>query len=230
MWITTTVLLYHHSKKIGKIRYWLIVALPLIFYFSQFVIANSQISSLLIRLNPFLSVIILKILYSMSLPIGGLFFGTAFWIMARHVGKDSKIGRNYLMLCAYGIIFIFITNQIGISQLNFPPFGIFNAAFIGLASYIMFIGFYSSVISASIDKKILDSIRISAFQKTKFLDSIAEAHRSQEIINDLLAIVNEEEEKIENDTGIESSLSEEETKAYLEEVLLEIKNSNINKI
>lgn len=230
MWITTTVLLYHHSKKIGKIRYWLIVALPLIFYFSQFVIANSQISSLLIRLNPFLSVIILKILYSMSLPIGGLFFGTAFWIMARHVGKDSKIGRNYLMLCAYGIIFIFITNQIGISQLNFPPFGIFNAAFIGLASYIMFIGFYSSVISASIDKKILDSIRISAFQKTKFLDSIAEAHRSQEIINDVLAIVNEEEEKIENDTGIESSLSEEETKAYLEEVLLEIKNSNKNKI
>jgi len=70
----------------------------------------------------------------------------------------------------------------------------------------------------------------AAFQKTKLLDSIAEAHRSQEIINDVLAIVNEEEEKIENDTGIESSLSEEETKAYLEEVLLEIKNSNINKI
>jgi hypothetical protein len=69
------------------------------------------------------------------------------------------------------------------------------------------------------------SIRRATIQKAQFLHSIAEA----EIISHVLKITKSQEEKWKDEVGIESSLSEEETKDYLEKVLLEIKQLKATK-
>ena len=219
MWITTAFLLYHYSKKVGNRKYWLIIAIPLVFYLSQFIFLSTEIFAILINSNPLFYIIALNTVYSMSLPIGGILFAVAFLMMAKTVGKDNPNVQNYLKLSAYGILLIFVASQTTITRLNFPPFGILSISVIGLASYILFIGMYSSAISASIDKELMRSIRRATIQKAQFLHNIAEA----EIISHVLKITKSQEEKWKEEVGIESSLSEEETKDYLEKVLLEIK-------
>ena len=147
MWITTAFLLYHYSKKVGNRKYWLIIAIPLVFYLSQFIFLSTEIFAILINSNPFFYIIALNTVYSMSLPIGGILFAVAFLMMAKTVGKDNPNVQNYLKLSAYGILLIFVASQTTITRLNFPPFGILSISVIGLASYILFIGMYSSAIS-----------------------------------------------------------------------------------
>ena len=95
----------------------------------------------------------------------------------------------------------------------------------GLASYILFIGMYSSAISASIDKRI-NAINPSFYNSKSSISSyITEA----EIISHVLKITKRQEEKRKEEVGMESSLSEEETKDYLEKVLLEVKQLKATK-
>lgn len=225
MWITTAFLLYHHSKKVGNRKYWLVIAIPLVFYLSQFIFLNTDIFSILINSDPFFYIIVLNTVYSMSLPIGGILFAVAFLMMTKTVGKDNPNVQNYLKLSAYGILLIFVASQTTITRLNFPPFGILGISAVGLASYILFIGMYSSAISTSIDKELMRSIRRATIQKAQFLHNIAEA----EIIAHVLKITKRQEEKWKEEVGIESSLSEEETKDYLEKVLLEVKQLKVTK-
>ena len=70
MWITTAFLLYHYSKKVGNRKYWVIIAIPLVFYLSQFIFLSTKIFAVLINSNPFFYIIALNTVYSMSLPIG----------------------------------------------------------------------------------------------------------------------------------------------------------------
>ncbi len=221
MWLTTSFLLYHYSSKMGIRKYWLLVVIPLVFYLSQFIFLNTDIFLPLINSNPFFYIILLNTLYSMSLPIGGALFAISFLTMAKTVGKDNPIVQNYLKFSAYGILLVFIASQTTITRLNFPPFGIMSVSVIGLAAYILFIGLYSSAISASIDRKLLQSIREATIQKARFLHNIAEA----EVIGAVLKVAKNEEEKLKEETGIESSLSEEDTQEYLQKILLEMQKT-----
>jgi hypothetical protein len=57
----------------------------------------------------------------------------------------------------------------------YPPFGLPTISFIGLASYLVLAGIYSSAISAAEDSKLRQSIRNFALKETKLLDSIGMA-------------------------------------------------------
>ena len=69
------------------------------------------------------------------------------------------------------------------------------------------------------------SIRRAAIQKAQFPHNLTEA----EIISHVLKITKRQEEKRKEEVGMESSLSEEETKDYLEKVLLEVKQLKATK-
>jgi len=156
----------------------------------------------------------------LSLPIGGILFGIAFITMAKTIGKDNPKVQYYLKFGAYGVILVFVAMQTTITRLNYPPFGILSISIVGLASYVMFIGLYSSAISTSIDKKLMQTIR-ETISNAKFLHTLAEAEAISQIMN----LATKEEEKFKKETGIESSLTVEETTNYLQMVMQEISES-----
>ena len=84
-------------------------------------------------------------------------------------------------------------------------------------------GIYSSAISVSEDAMLRKSVRKLIVKETKLLDSIATAQMEQEIQNKVLEATKRLSDTLSKETGIESSLQEEDIKRYCKEVLAEIK-------
>jgi len=80
----------------------------------------------------------------------------------------------------------------------------------GLSSYLVLVGIYSSAISVSEDSKLRQSIRKLVLKETKLLDSIGTAQMQGEIESMVLQVTKEQEETLKEQTGVQPSLSEEE--------------------
>jgi hypothetical protein len=98
----------------------------------------------------------------------------------------------------------------------------------GLSSYLLLLGVYSSVISASEDSKLRQSIREFTLAEPKLLDSIGTAHMEQEIQKRVLALTRKNQRNFEEETGIQSSLTDDDMKHYLGQVIEEIKKGRPN--
>jgi hypothetical protein len=92
-----------------------------------------------------------------------------------------------------------------------------------LSCYLIYTGLYSSAISVSQDAGLRQSIRKSAIEEVKFLESMGTAQMKQELQKRVLTIAKENSDIMTEETGVQPSLSEDDMKQYLEEVLKEIK-------
>jgi hypothetical protein len=222
MWSATAILLRSYSERIGKAKYWFVVSIPLVYFISQFLtLFSSQLTSV-IALSP----VLFTLLFVFSKPVGGILFGAAFYSVGRSGTTSSPPGnfvRDYMTLAAYGVVLFFVSSQSTVAQIPYPPFGVIAASFVGLSAYMMFLGLYSSAISVSQDIKLRQSIRRSAIQEVKFLESIGTAQMEQELQKRVLTIAKKNSDNMIEETGVQPSLSEDDMKQYLEEVLKEIK-------
>ena len=131
-----------------------------------------------------------------------------------------------MIISGYGLLLLFISNQaVVLVNIIYPPFGLVTVSFMGLASYMLLLGVYSSAISVSEDSKIRQSIRHVALRDPKLLDSIGIAQMEQEIQKRVLAATRKTQEIMTEETGILSSLSEEDMKLYLQQVIEEVQES-----
>jgi hypothetical protein len=94
-----------------------------------------------------------------------------------------------------------------------------------LSSYLFIIGFYTLAISISHDRSLRQSIRSSALEVSKLLDSIGTAQMEQDIQKRVLTVTRKTQELMIEETGIQSSLSEDDVKLYLQQVIEEVKKS-----
>jgi hypothetical protein len=223
-WIATVLLLRHYSKKLGKIKYWILVTMPLAYFLSQFQPLFLFTFSDLRLSDPVLFGTVYTLLFSMSKPLGGVLFGIAFWIVARRL-KDTKV-KGYLIISAYGMTILFASNQpSALLLVPYPPFGLVTICFMGLASYLLYLGIYSSALSVSEDSRLRQSIRKEALKESqRFLDAIGSAEMEQEIQRKVLRFSKKAKDLMEHETGISTSVDEEDIKRYLEEVLVELKS------
>jgi hypothetical protein len=221
-WIATVLLLRHYSRKLGLTKYWIIVSIPLAYFLSQFQplflysFADMRLS------NPVLFGIIYNLIFSISKPAGGVLFGIAFWIVAKNL--TSKTVKSYMMISAYGMMLLFTVNQpTGLTLTPYPPFGLTSICFMVLAVYLVFLGVYSSATSVSEDSRLRQSIRKIALRESQFLNAIGTAQMEQELQRRVIAIYGNTKNSMLNETGISSSVDENDIKSYLQEILEEVK-------
>jgi hypothetical protein len=79
IWFASVLLLRHYSKKKGRIRFWIIVSIPLVYFLSQFQVVLLNIFTPLRMADPILFSIIYTLIFSAVKPVGGILFGVAFW-------------------------------------------------------------------------------------------------------------------------------------------------------
>jgi hypothetical protein len=166
------------------------------------------------------------LLFVFSKPVGGILFGAAFYSIGRRGTSSSSNGnfvRDYMTFAAYGFVLFFVSSQNTVVQPTYPPFGVIAASFVGLSGFMMFLGLYSSAISVSQDVKLRQLIRRSAAQEVKFLESIGTAQMEQELQKRVLTIAKKNSDNMVEETGVQPSLTENDMKQYLKEVLVEIK-------
>ncbi|WP_186434185.1 hypothetical protein [Candidatus Nitrosocosmicus arcticus] len=223
VWLATVLLLRYYSKKIGTAKYWIIVTAPLFYFLSQFQSIFLNLFDSFRISDPILFGIIFTLIFTMSKPIGGILFGIAFWMASRRVTKYAV--KDYLMVSAFGVVLLFTSNQITILIFApYPPFGLITASLIGLSSYMLLIGIYSSAMSVSRDIELRKFIHTVAEKEAKLLDRIGYAQVEQELATKVIPLVHIKAQNIEQDTGIRTSLTDAEIKQYLDDVLAEVRN------
>lgn len=225
IWGATVMLLRPYSQRLGKFRYWIMVSLPLAFFVSQFIVSSLKLFLPLLSLSPSFFSIFFSLLFALSLPVGGILFGIAFWTLAKSLCPGSAI-RDYMSISAYGFVLFFVSDQTTISIGLYPPFGAATTSVLALSSYMIFIGIYSSSISLSQDSKLRGSIRKSAIAQLKLLESIGTAQMEQELRKRVLLIAKKQSDSMVEETGVQLALSEDDIKQYLDEVIKEIATKN----
>jgi hypothetical protein len=227
IWIATSILLKTYStnymKRIGKVKFWILVSLPLIYYiFSSDFVTNNIFEFLD---NTFdLNYISYISLISLTNPIGGIFFALPFFFMSKNTSNKSL--KFYLLICAVGIMIL-------ISSLDFlffylypyPPFGLSTISNIPLSAYLLLVGIVFSARSISYDKKLLSELNIQIKnQPSAFLKGIGSIEWQNNIEKTIKQI---KIEKLEETTP-SSSLTKEEIHNYIIRVINEMKSDNSN--
>ena len=179
-WFATALLLRNYAKKLGKIKYWIIVTIPLVYFSAQFQPLFPGMFTDFRLSDPYLFNLLYSLFFSVTRPAGAVLFGVAFWVIARAI--DHKIVKYYMMISAYGMMLLFASNQaIVLDIAPYPPFGLATVSYIGLSSYLLLMGVYLSARSVSQDVELRTSIRHSVEHQSRLLETIGRSEMEQEI-------------------------------------------------
>jgi hypothetical protein len=123
-------------------------------------------------------------------------------------------------MAGYGFILFFSGTQASLVNTAYPPFGFATVSSYGIGSYLLLVGLYLSALSVSEDNELRSMIRTSALSESKFLHSIglSAAEREKTIVNDVLDKAKQQQETINEEIGIRTSLSENDIKDYVKEI------------
>ena len=228
-WLATVFLLRNFSKKFGRFRYLVVLAIPLVYFLSQFQLVFLSLFDQFRAADPISFAVIYTIVFSATKPAGGILFGVAFWTIVRRLNHSAV--RDYMIISAYGMLLLFTSSQpAGLVLLPYPPFGLPTISYYALSSYLVVLGIYSAAISVAQDADLRRSIRKSAAKISTMLEGIGESENQKELVKkaDLLAaeikdIQNKNKNLIE-ESGVHSSLQESDIKSYIQQVLEEVKN------
>ena len=239
LWFTSVLFLRHYSKRVGEVKFWIIIGLPLLsfligVYLLSVVDPSSPGDSQEEEEQQSSATLLLYILLVVASVIAGaILFGMMFLSVAKSMHKVKSTATsaiaNYLTVSAYGIIILpeSLTSPF-IDLTAYPPFSAIAWSLAAFASYLFSFGFYASAISLSHNRELRRAIRKSALeQSSKLLDNIGVGELQQQLQDKVMNIVNTQAEKIEHQTGIQSSFSEEEAKEYLQQVINEIRAKKI---
>ena len=220
LWTGTVFLLQSYRKKLGRWKYWILMSIPLLYFLSQFqpVVLNFMLSY--VSDDPMLFNLVYIIMVNASRPIGGVLFGLAFILVARKL--QNREVKGYLVITGIGFLLLLVSYEAqALITAPFPPLGLLSGSYFGLAAYLIFIGLYSSAVSISQDSRLRASIRRSVELEIRFLGSIGDAEMDHRILDKVLTTSKKFSQNMPEETGVSSSLSDEEIKEYIEEVLVE---------
>jgi hypothetical protein len=216
-WIGTVKLLYYHIKKIGKTKFWTIMGAAMIYYlisFPLFVLGYFTPSE---NMDAMTNILI----FSLGGVFTGIIFGAAFLSVARTLRKDSTL-KNYMIIAAYGFVLFYIAGSATAAQAAYPPYGLASVSLTGLSCYLIYSGLYSSATIVSQDSTLRQSIRRSVTEQSKLLDNIGTARMEQELQSRVLTIAKKNSDTLAEETGVETSMNEDDMKDYLEIVMKEL--------
>jgi hypothetical protein len=216
-WIGTVKLLYPYIWKLGKVKFWAVMGVTMIYYliaFPLFVLGYYTPSESVDAMTNLL-------IFSLAGLLTGIVFGAAFLSVARTLQKESDL-RNHMIMAAYGFLLFYIAGSALASQAAYPPYGLASVSFIGLSCYLIYSGLYSSAVTVSQDVALRHSIRKSVTEQSKLLDSIGTAQMEQELQSRVITITKKLSDKMKEETGVEASMTLEDMKEHIEMVRKEI--------
>jgi hypothetical protein len=129
-----------------------------------------------------------------------------------------------MAIAACGTVLLYVTLQAQVSQAAYPPFGLVSTACVGLSTYLMYIGLYSSAVTVSQDLALRQSISKSVTAQSKLLDSIGTAQMKTELQRRVLTVAKKASDDMAEKTGVEASMTEDEIKDYIGRLIKELES------
>ena len=227
-WLATVLMLKEYSKHKNKFAYWFVVTLPLILFLSRYELAlyyfasnqGGDILALISVNSDIYGYRTLETILNLNLQLGGVFFGIAFLTVATKVtGRGQQ--RKALILTGIGIMFLFSSKDISTLIISsYPPLGAVSIAFMGLASYMVYLGIYSAASLTARDKELRRDLRDKVEHNLMLLKSIASSQDHIDIekkIKPLMKLSVQWQEENEH-----RDMTQEEIREIAKDVILEI--------
>jgi hypothetical protein len=218
-WILTVSLLKVYAYRIGRMKFWLIASIPLLFQFFLFIVRNPDFVA-----DPNMVQIIYSKQFQFILGIGytisGLFFAIGFLIIGMKM-KRKKL-KAYLIISAIGIASLFSSMQPGMPfYAAYPPFGLVTLMFLGLSSYMLLVGILGSAAYISNDSELRREISKGLDPDSDVLKKMGSAEIHRDIERRILPLA----DKVKMSTDIEypnMEMDREELKILIDDVLNEV--------
>ena len=220
LWVSTAIMLRNYSKVIGTWIFWILMSIPIIF----FVVQPILIAPLIVGIsNPHTPLYITTAGTILPGIIGGILFGIPFFAVASRLHENRKL-KTYLIVSGWGLILLNITLSADIMNAPYLPFGFATTLCTSLASYLVLIGLYSSAISIASDSDLRRTIKTTVIGESKLLGSIGSAQEMDAISNRVMDMTKKRQSSIMSESGVESSLTDEEIEHYMKEVIKEVQD------
>lgn len=220
LWVSTALLLHYYSQRIGKIKFWTIMVIPL---------ASSIIQILVVfpyfAVNPQQNLIYVILGFALPGLISGLLFAIPFLTVSRQM-HSTAVG-NYLVISAIGIILFQFSTTAGILHGPYPPFGLYSVSVTGLSSFFILIGLYSSALSTAQDSSIRERIRKTVIHEAEMLGAIGAAEKEQRVTKKVIEMIKDNTDHFYEETGVQPSLTDTEMKSYLDLAIAEIRQAGV---
>ena len=181
VWIASAVLLSTYSRKIGKLRYWTIICIPLIYFLFPFQTYALNIFEPLMVTSPVLTGLVNTLFFSATKQIGALFFSLAF--LAASILVLTHAIQKYLLISAIGIAILFGSIEIdSLLYAVYPPFGLITILFMPMGSYLLFTGLFLSATHVARDKVLRKEFYKNAMSQLSLLKTIGVTEMEKQII------------------------------------------------
>jgi hypothetical protein len=221
MWIATAIFLSQYRHKMGRIKYFSIMSIPLIYYIFPLQDYFGDAFFTLLQSSPVSYSIIYILIFSATKQVGALLFSLAFWTASTLV-YDNRI-RKSLLISSIGIAILFGTLEISPLQYHvYPPYGFITQAFIPLGTYLLFVGIFTSARNISRDAELRKEFYKSASSQLTLLKSIGVSQMEREIEKQVKSIEKRLQETAAESHLEEQHLDEENVKEILHDVLNEL--------
>ena len=217
-WVGTVKLLHPYIMKLGKFKFWTIMGVAMAYYLIEFPLFVLGYFTPSENVDAMTNIII----FSFGAILTGIIFGAAFLSIARTLQKESAL-RNHMLIAAYGFLLFYIAGSASAAQAAYPPFGLASVSLTGLSCYLIYSGLYSSATSVSQDANLRQYIRRSVTEQSRLLDSMGTAQMEQELQSRVLIVTKKLSDKMEEESGVEASLTEVDIKEHIEMVRNEFK-------
>jgi hypothetical protein len=224
LWAGTVLLLYHNFKRIGRVKFWVLVTLPVISFMSILIYIYEEIAPTSpVPEVPSLNLIIQVLLLNYAGLSQGVVMGLSFILIGRFL-KHGTPSRDYMIITGFGFMIFIVAYPGSLTEAAYPPYGIAAISAMPLSLFMILNGLSYSAISVAQDQTLRRSIRKSV-KDMKFLESIGTAQMEQELQKRVLTIAKENSDVMTEETGVQPSLTDDEMKEYLDMVANEIKRT-----
>ena len=224
IWIATMALLNQYKYKLGKIKYYALTILPLIYFIFPFHTYFANLLSPFVLNSPIGVSVIYTILFSASKQVGAFLFGLSFLIASTVVPKDSV--RKSLLISCIGMTLLF--SSVEITPLHYkvlPPYGLVTEAFIPLGAFLLLFGIFTSAVNVSQDGELRRNFRKSAIAQLNLLRSIGITQMENELVRNF----KNAEKRASSKEISEEYYPDEDLKQIAHEVLDELKRRKVEK-
>jgi hypothetical protein len=220
MWIATAIFLSQYRHKMGKIKYFSLMSIPLIYYIFPLQGYFGDVFFSLLQSSPVSYSIIYILIFSATKQVGAVLFSLAFWTASTLV-YDDRI-RKSLLISSIGMAILFGTFEISPLQYHvYPPYGLVTQAFIPLGAYLLFVGIFTSAKNISRDSELRKEFYKSASSQMALLKAIGVSQMEKELENQI-KFVQKRSRVSERTADDEPQLEEENVKEILHDVLNEL--------
>ena len=221
MWIATALFLSQYRHRMGKVKYFSLMSIPLIYYIFPLQGYFGDVFFNLLQSSPVSYSIIYILIFSATKQVGAVLFSLVF-LTASTLVYDNRI-RKSLLLSAIGMAILFGTFELSPLQYHvYPPYGFITQAFIPLGAYLLFAGIFNSAKVISRDSAVRKEFYKSAESRLSLLKTIGVSQMEKELEKEVKA-VEEKLSKLSRETTVDiPQLEEQEAKEILHDVLNEL--------